>query len=298
MKKILLLYLIVTLSSTIPLLGQIDIPKEVLQQQLEELSQEKITRPAYVQIDQATALEIFDRAPSFGMFHDNYFITGIPLDRRINRYTADVKYQISIRQRVTKSILPFNTFLFLTYTQKSFWDIYAKSSPFMDNNYNPGVSIGKAMIDSRDQLKGIVVLSLEHESNGKDSISSRSWNYISASWLYFFNPRISMQFRGWYGFVDKVNNPNLMRYKGYGIFVLNYWDRKERFGATLIVNPRQGFSRFNTTVEVNFKPRPKFNQYLFLQMYDGYAENLLHYNEYRCMLRFGFCIKPTTRSYY
>lgn len=77
-----------------------------------------------------------------------------------------------------KSILPFNTFLDVTYTQKSFWDIYRTSLPFPDNNFNPGLSIGKLIIRN-NQLKKIAIFSFEHESNGRDSIDSRDWNYFS-----------------------------------------------------------------------------------------------------------------------
>ncbi len=62
--------------------------------------------------------------PSFGIYRDNYFITGVPTNQKINKYTADAKFQISFRQILFKSILPKNNLLALTYTQKSFWNIY------------------------------------------------------------------------------------------------------------------------------------------------------------------------------
>ena len=67
-----------------------------------------------------------DSTHSFGILKDNYFITGNPLNKEINVDNADVKYQISFRQRLTNSYLPFNTFIFISYTQKSFWNIYKK----------------------------------------------------------------------------------------------------------------------------------------------------------------------------
>ncbi|MFR7812064.1 MAG: phospholipase A, partial [Butyricimonas faecihominis] len=108
-------------------------------------------------------LELFDNTPSFSIFRDIYFVTGVPTNRKIDKHSSEAKFQISIRQRLTKSILPFKTFLYLTYTQRSFWDIYGKSSPFLDNNFNPGLSLSKALI-YRNQLMGIAVLSFEHES--------------------------------------------------------------------------------------------------------------------------------------
>jgi len=49
---------------------------------------------------------------------------------------------------------------------------------------------------------------------------------------------------------------------------------------------------------VNFKPSRDANEYLFVQFYNGYAENLLEYNRYVSMVRFGICIKPVLRNYY
>lgn len=59
-----------------------------------------------------------DSQPAFGIYDEMYFVTGIPLNHAVTQYTADAKVQISFRHRLTKSNLPFNTFLFYTYTQK------------------------------------------------------------------------------------------------------------------------------------------------------------------------------------
>ncbi len=40
---------------------------------------------------------------------------------------------------------------------------------------------------SHNRLRGMATLSLEHESNGKDSIDNRSWNYLTLSGVYFHN---------------------------------------------------------------------------------------------------------------
>ena len=248
-------------------------------------------------VDEKTALELFDNTPSFGIFRDNYFVTGVPTNRKIDKHSADAKFQISIRQRLTKSILPFKTFLYLTYTQKSFWDIYGESSPFLDNNFNPGISLSKAVI-YRNQLVGIAVLSFEHESNGRDSLASRSWNYISLSGSWFIDYRFSTQLKLWGGWVDQEGNPDLLKYKGYGFVAFNYQSADERLWCSAVINPRRKFINMNTTLEVNFKPSRKANEYLFLQYYNGYAENLLEYDRYVSMVRIGICIKPALRNYY
>lgn len=268
--------------------------EEVLQER------EKIKRDrdsVAVILDEKDALELFDNTPSFGIFRDNYFVTGVPTNHRINKGTADAKFQISIRQRLTKSVLPFKTFLYLTYTQRSFWDIYRKSSPFLDNNFNPSISLSKALI-YRNKVIGIAVFSYEHESNGRDSTQSRSWNYLSLSTSYFFDYRFSAQLKLWAGWVDKEGNPDLLKYKGYGFVAFNYQSPNGRLWCSALINPRQKFINMNTVLGINYKPTPKANEYLFLQFYNGYAENLLEYDRYVSMIRFGICIKPALRNYY
>jgi len=259
-------------------------------------------KPVYLQINEDEILKLFDRQPSFGMYKDNYFITGVPTNERINKYTSDVKFQISIRQRLTKTSLPFNTFLMLTYTQKSFWDIYAKSAPFKDNNYNPGFSIVKPLIN-KNGLIGVAAIALEHESNGKDSLESRGWNYVVLSGMYFLNPFFSIQAKLWAGFLDQGDkdldgggNKDLYKYRGYGLVAFNYRSYNDRIWVSAVINPRKKIWNLNTQLEVSIKLTAKANQYLFIQWYQGYGESLLEYNKYSSMVRVGMCIKPPLRN--
>lgn len=227
-----------------------------------------LSEKAYLHIDEKNALKLFDEEPSFGIFRDNYFTTAIPFNQPINHKTADAKFQISIRQRLTKSILPFNTFLYVTYTQKSFWHIYRTSLPFRDNNFNPGLSIGKLIIRN-NQLKEITIFSFEHESNGRDSIDSRDWNYFLFSFTHFFKMRFSAEAKAWAGWIDKKGNPRLLRYKDYDLIALNYQSADERLWCSLILYLRNKFINFNIIVEFNYKLRKQDNPYLFIQCYPG-----------------------------
>src|SRR5262245_25970216 len=69
-------------------------------------------------------------SPSFTIYKNNYFITGIPLNEEPTEENSDIKFQISFKQRLINKRLPFGTYLHIIYTQKSFWDFYTSSSPF------------------------------------------------------------------------------------------------------------------------------------------------------------------------
>lgn len=74
--------------------AQTDEEKRILQER-EEISKQK--KGGSVVVDKQTALELFDNTPSFGIFRDNYFVTGVPTNRKIDKHSADAKFQISIR---------------------------------------------------------------------------------------------------------------------------------------------------------------------------------------------------------
>ncbi len=63
---------------------------------------------------------VLDKAPYFTLFKDNYFIGGTTIGHKPTAANSDVKFQLSIAQRLTKSKLPFDTYLFIQYTRKPF----------------------------------------------------------------------------------------------------------------------------------------------------------------------------------
>lgn len=250
-----------------------------------------IFKPRHFKISEDDAIKLADKLPAFAVYKDTYFVTGVPLNEKITNESADVTFQISVRQRLTKSILPFKTFAYLTYTQKSFWDLYAESSPFRDTNYNPGLGLGK-YIFHQQKVVGAAFAQLKHESNGRDGLDSRSWNYLSLSMKYFFNARFNLAGEVWIPYVDGDNNKDLLDYRGLGYISLNYISNKQKWWLSADFNPRKGFIKMNTTMTAAFRVSKNSNQYLFARFFQGYGESLMDYNKYSMNIRVGICIKP------
>lgn len=252
--------------------------------------------PAKSRLNADSIIQIFDDSPSFGIYKDNYIVMGTDLFHKPDKYNSDAKFQISVRQRLTNSVLPFRTYLFLTYTQLAFWDIFQESFPFRDINFNPTIGIGRPLVYENRYL-GEINLQLEHESNGKDEEASRSWNKISFSSSLRFNNHWSYFGKLWIPFVDGENNPDIVRYKGYGLFALSY-NKNEKYNMSVVINPRTGFGNANITVNYSYRLFKKENQYLFFEFYNGYGEGLLDYKEFHQRFRLGFVIKPNFRFVY
>lgn len=238
-----------------------------------------------------------DKRPYFTLFRDNYFAGGIPTGKAPTASNSDVKFQVSISQRITKSQLPFDTYLFIQYTQKVFWNLLQESMPMRDMNFNPGIGLGHLII-YKDNYIGKGYLMLEHESNGKDSLLSRSWNKVTLCASIMINHNWETQFRIWAPIVDSDNNKDLLKYTGIVQLGTTFRTNNKRFNASLLLTKRNSAMSFNTQVELSYKFNDKENQYIFLQYYNGYAENLLEYNQYKSILRLGFVIKPQDFSFF
>lgn len=214
-----------------------------------------------------------DKMPYFTLFKDNYFIGGIPIGYKPTSTNSDVKFQLSISQRLTKSKLPFDTYLFIQYTQKAFWNVFQKSLPMRDLNFNPGIGLGHLIIRNNKYI-GKAFLMLEHESNGKDSISSRSWNKVTFATALNFSKNWETQFKTWIPIVDGKYNKDLLKYAGIFQIAANYRTDNRRFNCGVILTKRKTWTSFNTQIELSYKFNNNENQYFFLQYYNGYAENL------------------------
>ncbi|HKL36337.1 MAG TPA: phospholipase A [Salegentibacter sp.] len=235
--------------------------------------------------------DTLEKMPVFSIHRDNYFISGVSTREKISSESADAKYQISFKALLTRNTLPLDTYLFLTYTQKAFWNIYKLSSPFQEINFKPGIALGKPIYNRNDRLAGIAYLQLEHESNGRDSISSRSWNRISLGYHTAINENFLFSIKGWVPFKYKKGNPDLIEYVGYGKLNLTYNIIPNELLLDLML--LKGTKDWNGTVRsrLMYKPLNSSNIYLMLEWFKGNAESLLNYQENRSMIRAGLVLK-------
>lgn len=233
-----------------------------------------------------------DNGPYFTLYKDNYFIAGTTIGGKPMATNSDVKFQVSIAQRLTKSTLPFNTYLYLFYTQKCMWNVFENSMPMRDFNFNPGIGLAKHLF-VKNRYVGKVTLMIEHESNGRDGIESRSWNKVSLASNIFIDPNFMVHGKVWIPIIDGQNNQDILYYSGIYQVGTTFTTPNKRFGFALTMVKRKGWNfKYNTIWEVNYRLFKDENQFLFLQYYNGYGENLLDYNQYHSRLRIGLVIKP------
>lgn len=236
----------------------------------------------------------------FGLYKDNYFAFGPSLQSKPNKENTNVKFQISIAQKLTKSTLPGGTYLYLYYSQKVFWNVLQESLPMTDLNFNPGVGLAKPIF-IKNRFIGKLSMQLEHESNGRDGEESRSWNKITFGGSIMVDPNFVVYGKFWIPIIDGENNKDILKYCGIYQWGWNLQSPNRKVSASVTLVKRQGwnpFSRYNIILEGAYRFSTKSNQYLFAQLYCGYGEGLLAYKEHHTQLRFGIVIKPALFSEY
>jgi phospholipase A1 len=210
-----------------------------------------------------------------------YFITGDNQNQ--------TKFQINIDFAL---IYPFETGLFLSYTQVAKWNIYDQSSPFKDINHNPSIFWQKNNLGYFDFIR---IIPYSHKSNGRDGDASRGIDryFIEAQISYNLFSWLNIGMRekagGFYAISNK--NHDIKRYIGYfeteGFIQvkdkLGYFEH-ERLYAKGEWTHKFYWLECGLTIRIfSDKIRPDF----YIQWYKGYGEFLLNYNKYTNAVRAG-----------
>ncbi len=235
----------------------------------------------------------YDKLPYFGLYKDNYFSIGTTMGSKITKYNSDVKFQLSIAQRLTKSVLPFDSYLYLYFSEKTLWNVFEESLPMHDLNFNPGIGLSRLVI-IKGRVVGKMSVMLEHESNGRDGDASRSWNKISFAGAAFIDRNFMVHGKYWIPIVDGENNRDILKYSGLFQTGFQVISDNRRWVFSVNYTKRSNWNPFsgNIQLDLGFRIHRSANQFIFMQYYNGYGECLLDYNKYHSRLRVGLLIRP------
>ncbi len=183
------------------------------------------------------------------------------------------------------------------FTQRSLWDIDAKSSPFYDTSYMPEI-IYQALAPQRNRSHGWFTwlgwqAAYKHESNGRDGPISRSLNLVYArtgfvlgrldDWHLIVVPELL----AYVGSLD--NNPELDDYRGYGRLQLVF-GRTDGLSLAATTWAGKDFKHASVQFDLTLPVRTRlldFETYLMVQYFNGYGESLLSYRDKSETVRAG-----------
>ncbi len=227
-----------------------------------------------------------------------YFIAGTKSPNA--KFQISFKYQLFLDEGWMAERVPLMTNLFAGYTQVSLWDWNKPSAPFFDSNYKPELLCSLRMVERgewRDWFRLDLAGGVQHESNGRDGLSSRSINiaYLRPS-LTFGEPdgfQLSLTPRGWVYLGDLSDNRDIGNYRGHvELRVVAGWERSLLFTSMLHAADglRHGSAELGLSYPLFGIPALSSSAFLYAQYFTGYGESLLSYNQRSSIFRVGFSL--------
>lgn len=234
--------------------------------------------------------------PPLSVNEPMYFVLGSDNERGLDsRFQLSFKYRPFDPGARVAQYFPALSNLYFGYTQTSLWDMGADSSPFKDTSYRPSLYyqwLGSAQGAAPSEWRAGV----EHESNGRDGLDSRSLNiaFIKPTWHFdLANSRRLTLSPKFYHYLEKSDNSDIHRYRGYV-------DWQARFGredgAMITALYRHGTGGYSATqLDLSYPVSDKLfgrtGTFVHLQLFEGYGETLIDYNQYEdVQLRLGLSL--------
>ena len=191
---------------------------------------------------------------------------------------VEAKFQISFKSKLIQGMFFGTGDLWVAYTQKAHWQVYnvKLSRAFRELNYEPEIIFNFPLqIDFfKGKLRTFGVI-LNHQSNGKDIPTSRSWNRIILNIGYEYQ-NWSVNFRPWYRVPDTEDeNPNITRFIGDGeLEIGTNLGRHELY--TILSHSFSTFEKGNIQMNYVFPIHGHLRGHA--QVFHGYGETLIDYN--------------------
>ena len=218
-----------------------------------------------------------------------------PTDGTYKNYEAEL--QVSLKLAFKKNLLGYGETWYGAYTQRSFWQLYIKSAPFRESNYNPELFVTFPMGSKEYYGLKSITFGYAHVSNGQGNIDKTD----NASWYPYANRSRSLNtlfakatlqqgaflfdLKLWVPISNLDDNPDILDYYGYGSIKALYFYKKNLFTLMGRLNPLKQKGALEFTYSY---PGYLDGVYLFAKVFSGYGESLIDYNERLTKVSIGF----------
>lgn len=199
----------------------------------------------------------------------------------------EAKLQISMKVPLNYGDLLFkNDAVYFAFTMKALWQVYNRSisAPFRETNYRPELFYMVTLPDQWKDADSALAIGIEHESNGRSELLSRSWNRVFINY-YYAKDNYLISFRPWYRIPEEEkdepgdakgdDNPDIHDYMGY-FELMGTWEQNDYEFSLMLRNnldsPNRGAVRLDASFPLWGRVRG------MLQYFNGYGETLIDYN--------------------
>ena len=209
----------------------------------------------------------------------------------------EAKYQISLKALLGDRLFGTPASLWGGYTQSSRWQVYngADSRPFRETNYEPELMLVWPLRGAWTEWGGwqmrMASLSLNHQSNGRALPLSRSWNRLIGGVALERDDWVA-ELRAWKRITEAPeddDNPDISDHVGrVELRMARYWG-EHALSLQLRHSMRSG-SRSRGSAQVDYVFPLAGALHGQLQLFSGYGESLIDYNQRQNKFGFGVTI--------
>jgi phospholipase A1 len=217
-----------------------------------------------------------NRAPLQSETPDNSLVTALDLDKN------EAKFQVSLKSKIWALDDAGTLSVWGAYTQSSRWQVYngRESRPFRETNYEPELILvhGTDVALPFGWKASMLGLSLNHQSNGRATTLSRSWNRVIGE-VALERGETTVSLRPWWRILNTGvdDNPRIQDYMGRGEVLVTQKIGRHVLALTARHSLRFGDrSRGSAQLEWAFPIGGGLHGYL--QLFSGYGESLIDYN--------------------
>ena len=204
----------------------------------------------------------------------------------------ELKFQISLKTPVIRSLFNPDTHLFVAYTNQTWWQGYNGnlSQAIRETNHEPEIYV---QFDTDWKLgpitNKILTVGFAHQSNGRYGEYSRNWNRLYAKFVVEVTDDFYFSIKPWWREThSSKENSDIDDYMGYGEFHTFYKMGNQNFGMMLRNNLSSAGEKGTIQLDWSFPLHGHLRGYI--QYFNGYGESLLDYNVSSNRLSFGFLV--------
>ena len=219
---------------------------------------------------------------------NNYFLPIVYSSYKGSHKDITSEFSISLKKLIASDIIGLNEDYYFAYTQLSWWDIYADSSPFYENNYQPEIY---TQIPVDFYNFNHIRFGFLHDSNGKGELESRSWNRIYSSFELDFG-KLSLTPRLWLRLPDnKDDNPAIVKYNGIIDLTAYYKLHNGSFIQSIFSNNLRFDKENKSSFELRYLHYIGDGFYIYLSGFSGYGYELVYYKKYQNRIGIGIAFR-------
>ena len=214
----------------------------------------------------------------------------------------EAELQVSFKINIGNDLFGLGEKYYLSYSQRSFWQIYENSSPFRETNYNPEMFVVFPISDNSSSFNmRSITLAYSHLSNGQGQTHdenlytyahedpdnrSRGMDNLYINFTFQHKTLIT-DFKIWTPPLESKensDNPDIMDYTGYAKLKFSYFWGQNMFTLMGRGSPKTG----KGAVEATYSYPLVNGTYLYTKVFSGYGESLIDYNHNITKFSLGF----------